>query len=337
MSTMSTTKPHVALISTGGTIDSVGASRLDLAWYVETGQRLPGGQLVSSLGELRELVVVEEVAFRRCSSYALTTTDWLDLSATVNGLLDRDEVDGVVVTHGTNTLEETAYFLHLVTRPGKPVVLVGAMRPASALGADGYLNLVRAVQVAGAAQSRDHGVLVVLNDTIYSARDVTKATTFHLDAFRAPDSGPLGSVEADGAVRFQHRQTRLPSERPAFDVRDLNGLPRVDVVLSYVGADGVLVDAAVATGAQGLVSAGTGAGMTTPAEQEALDRACARGVVVCQSTRVGSGYVSRSPRMARRGLVAASNMPPWKAKVLLSLALTRTRDPEDVQELFDRW
>lgn len=327
------TLPRVALISTGGTIDAVGASRLDLAWYTETRRRLPDGELLASLPELADIAVVGGVDFPRVPSYALTASDWLDLARTVTRLLADDECDGVVITHGTNTLEETAYLLHLTVPLSKPVVLVGAMRPPSGLGADGHLNLVRAVQVAASPVARSRGVLVVMNDAVYSARDVTKTATFRVDAFRAPDAGPLGHVDADGRIDLHHQHTRLPSE--PFAVAELTSLPRVDVLVSYIGADGVLVDAAVAAGAQGIVSAGSGAGRTTPAEDEALDRAVAAGVVVCQATRVGSGRVSRSPGMARRGLVVADNLPPWKARVLLSLALTRTHDVTEVQALFD--
>jgi L-asparaginase len=329
--------PRIALMSTGGTIDSVGADRLDLAWYTETRKRLADGQLLGEIAELGDLALIEEVPlpFSRRPSYALGTREWLELARTVDALVGRDDVDGVVLTHGTNTLEETAYFLHLVVQPPKPVVLVGAMRPSSGLGADGYLNLVRAVQVAGAPQSRGQGVLVVLNDTIYGARDVTKTATFRVDTFRAPDAGPLGYADADGRIVYYHRPAGFPAGRPAFGIDGLADLPRVDVLVSYVGADGTFVDAAVAAGARGIVSAGTGAGRVTPAEDAAYDRAIARGVVVCQSSRVGSGRVSRSPEMARRGIVAADNLQPWKAKVLLALALTGTEDPAALQELFD--
>ncbi|MHA6795599.1 asparaginase [Pseudonocardia bannensis] len=327
------TPPRIALIATGGTIDSVGTSRLDLAWYTENRERLGDGELLTSIPELREVAEVEQVPFRRVPSYALTSGDWLDLARTVQGLLD-GRFDGVVITHGTNTLEETAFFLQLTVRSDKPVVLAGAMRPASALGADGPLNLLRGVQVAAAPQARGNGVLVVLNDTIHAARDVTKTSTFRVHTFASPDTGPLGVADADGRVVLRHR----PAEagKAEFDVAGLTELPRVDVVVSYVGADGALIDAAVAAGARGIVSAGTGAGRPTAAEDEALDRAVAAGVVVCQSSRVGSGRVVRSPGLTRRGLVAADDLQPWKAKVLLALGLTRTDDPDRLQELFDQ-
>jgi L-asparaginase len=331
-------RPRVALIACGGTIDAVGASRLDLAFYTETRDRLPAGSLLAALPELAEVAHVDEVPYRRVPSYALTAADLTELAGTVGELLERDGpggYDGVVVTHGTNTIEETAFALHLTVHSPKPVVLVGAMRPASALGGDGMLNLLRAVQVAAAPRARDLGVLVVLNDTVHSARTVTKTATFRVDAFRSPDAGPLGYADADGRVVFYQRPATL-DERPSFAPAALAAMPRVDIVVSYLGADGVLIDAAVAGGARGIVSAGTGAGRATPAEDAALDRAVDAGVVVCQATRVGSGRVARSPAMAARRLVAAENLVPWKARILLGLGLTRTADPETLTDLFAR-
>jgi L-asparaginase len=328
--------PRIVLIATGGTIDSIGASRLDLAWYTEHHERLPDGQLIASLPEVNDIAHIRAVPFRRVPSYALTDHDWLTLAGTVNELLAVGDCDGVVITHGTNTMEETAYFTHLVVPVGKPVVFVGAMRPASAIGADGELNLIRAVQVAASPAARAQGVLVVMNDAIHSARDVTKKATFRVEAFQSPDTGPLGYADADGRVDFYRGSSRLPSPSPAFRVDGLKALPRVDVVVSYVGADGAIIDAAVAAGARGIVSAGTGAGRPTAAEDAALDRAAAAGVLVCQATRNGAGRVSRSPGMVKRGVVVADNLVPWKARILLALALTQTGDAGEVQDLFDR-
>jgi L-asparaginase len=322
------------LIATGGTIDAVGADRLDLAHYTETRTRLGDGEILRSLPELETVATINEVPYRRVPSYALTTEHWLRLARTTQDLVDGDH-DGVVVTHGTNTLEESALFLHLTVRSTKPVVLVGALRPASGLSSDGALNLLRAVQVAAAPQAREQGCLVVLNDTVHSARQVTKTSTFRVNAFGSPDTGPLGYADADGrVVMYQHPRPR--DEDLRFPVASLSDLPRVDVVVSHVGADGALIDAAVAAAARGLVSAGTGAGRPTGPEDVALDRAVAAGVTVCQATRVGGGRVVRSPEMARRGLVTADNLQPWKARVLLALGLTRTADPEQLQDLFDR-
>lgn len=329
-------KPRVALIITGGTIDSVGTDRLDLAWYIEAGKRLESGELVGAVPELSQIADVHEVAFRRLPSQAITPQDWLELAAEIQRILvDEDEADGVVITHGTNTLEETAYFLNLVLKTDRPVVVVGAMRPASGLGADGYLNLLNAVRVAADPASRGNGVLVVLNDTIHGARDVTKTATYRVETFQGRDLGPLGYADGDGRIRFYHRPGLRHTTTSAFDWSAITDLPRVDVVLSYVGADGTMVDAAVAAGAKGIVSAGTGAGRPTPEEEKALQRAHEQGVVICQGSRVGSGRAVRSPGLRKRGWVATDNLQPWKAKVLLALALTQTNDPDEIQELIE--
>lgn len=328
--------PRVAVFLTGGTIDSVGADRLDLAWYFEHNQRLGPGELLGAVPEIARIARVEEVPFRRLPSHALDHHDWLDLAQAVQSTLS-EGADGVVVTHGTNTIEETAYFLTLTVRSDRPVVLVGAMRPASALGADGYLNLLNAVRLAAGPHARGHGALVLLNDTIFAARDVTKTATFRVDTFDARDLGPLGYADADGQIVLYHRTLRRHTLDSAFDLETLAAAtwPRVDVVVSHVGADGTLIDAAVTAGARGIVSAATGAGRPTPQEGAALDRAAAQGVIVCQSSRVGSGRVVRGPSLARRGFVAADNLTPWKARLLLALALTRTTDPTEIQRLFD--
>jgi L-asparaginase len=332
--------PRVALIATGGTIDSVGVDRLDLAWYLEAGKRLPEGELFERLPELSEVATVTEAPFRRIVSQAMTFGDWIDLVNLIHGIVERDEADGVVISHGTNTLEETAYFLHLTLKTDKPVVIVGAMRPSSGLSADGYLNVINAVRVAGDPQSRGKGVLVVLNDTIHSARDVTKTATYRVETFQDRDLGPLGYADADKRVLYYHAPVRLHTTATEFSVGDLgdgSALPRVDIVVSYVGADGTAIDAAVAAGAKAIVSAGTGAGRPTPGEDAAFLRARAAGVLVCQSTRVGSGRTVQSPKAKERGDIGADNLVPWKARILLTLGLVKTRDPQELQRLFDTY
>ncbi len=333
-----TVLPRVGLIITGGTIDSVGADRLDLAWYIETGKRLGDGQLLAQLPELAQIAAVEEIPFRRLPSQALVTKDWLDLVREIHAIFDRDEADGIVITHGTNTLEETAYFLNLTLKTERPVVLVGSMRPSSAISADGYLNLINAVRVAADPASRGRGCLVVLNDTIFNGRDVTKNSTYRVQAFQSRDLGPLGFADADGKVVYYHHSVRGHTTGTEFDVRFMQSLPRVDIVLSYVGADGTMIDAAVEAGARGIVSAATGAGRPTPLEDAAFDRAYAENnVVMCLSSRVAAGRVVRSPGLAKRGFVAADNLQPWKARILLSLALAKTSDVNAIQQMFDTY
>jgi len=328
-------KPRVALIITGGTIDSVGTDRLDLAWYIEAGKRLDSGELLGAVPELSQVAEVQEVPFRRLPSQAISPQDWLELAAEIQRIVDAGEADGVVITHGTNTLEETAYFLNLVLKTDRPVVIVGAMRPSSGLSADGYLNLLNAVRVAADPAAVGIGVLVVLNDTIHGARDVTKTATYRVETFQGRDLGPLGYADGDGRVRIYHRPAMRHTTSSVFDWSEISDLPRVDVVLSYVGADATMVDAAVAAGAKGIISAGTGAGRPTPEEDEALDRAREQGIVICQGSRVGSGRAVRSPGLRKRGWVAADNLVPWKAKVLMALALTKTADPDQIQEIID--
>lgn len=329
-------RARVSLFLTGGTIDSIGTDRLDLAWYHEANQRLAPGALLARIPEADAVAAVSETTFRRLPSHALRDPDWVELGQAIQGLFDRDKADGVVITHGTNTIEETAYFLTLTLKTHRPVVVVGAMRPASGLSSDGDLNLLNAIRVAASPAAVGRGVLVVLNDTIHGARSVTKTATYRVQTFAGRDLGPLGYADADGTVVLYNAPARQHTLQSVFDIRTLTGdLPRVDVVVSYVGADGVFIDAAVAAGARGIVSAGTGAGRATPREDAALDRASAAGVIVCQSSRVGSGRVVRSPSVRRRGFVAADNLQPWKARLLLALALGRTTDLDEIQQIFD--
>lgn len=333
-----TALPKIGLILTGGTIDSVGADRLDLAWYIEAGKRLGNGELLAQLPELQQIAAIEEIPFRRLPSHALTDQDWLDLVRQIHKIFDQDRADGIVITHGTNTLEETAYFLNLTLKTDKPVVLVGAMRPASAISADGYLNVVNAVRVAADPNSRGRGCLVVMNDTIFSGRDVTKNSTYRVNAFVSRDMGPLGVADGDGKVVYYHRPERKHTTETEFDVRPLKTLPRVDIVVSYVNADGAMIEAAAKAGAKGIVSAATGAGRPTPLEDEAFNKIYnEQKVIMCLSSRVAAGRVVRSPGLDKRGFVGADNLQPWKARILLALALTKTDDGGEIQRIFDTY
>jgi L-asparaginase len=329
--------PRVALVFTGGTIESVGRDRLDLAWYIENNQRLSNQEVLERVPELAGVAEVFEVPFRKLPSHALKSTDWLELHAMLTSLLADETVAGVVIVHGTNTLEETAHFLHLTLKSARPVVLVGAMRPASGLSSDGDLNLLNAVAVAAAPESVGLGVVVVMNNTILSARDAIKTSTYRVQSFQGRDEGQLGVADSDGRVIINHRPARPHTLATEFDLTGRTSLPRVDIVVSYVGADDVFIKAAVAAGSEGIVSAGTGAGRPTPAEDEALKAAAEAGVLVCISSRVHGGRVVRSPNLRSRGFVSGENLPPWKARTLLALALTITRDPDRIQTMFEKY
>ena len=331
---MAATLPKIAVIGTGGTISSLGESSLDVLDYPDFGQKLDALSLVERFPEARLVASPVLHTFRQIGSTAIGPAEWTGLRALIQEIAAHDrEIAGFVVPHGTATLEETAFFLNLTLDTEHPVVLVGAQRPASALGTDAGMNLVAALRVAGSPESRGKGVLVVLNDEIHSARDVVKTSTYRLHTFRSVDFGALGHVDGDG-VQFYRAPTRQHMPDTLFSGRDLAELPRVDIVYSYGGADGALVEAAVAAGAQGIVSAGFAPGMPTALQGKALEEAAKAGVVVVQASRAASGRVAPRRRLAEKGIIAGEDFSPQKARILLMLALSATREPSEIAEIF---
>jgi L-asparaginase len=328
--------PLVWVLSTGGTIASSGGSPTDLSNY--SVGNLSGEDLLHAVPAIGQLarIMVEPIA--NVFSSDLTTSHWLTLSRRINEILSADpSVAGVVVTHGTNTLEETAYFLNLTVKDDRPVVLVGAMRPATAISADGPLNLYNAIRTAIAPEARGKGALIVLNDAINSARDATKTNTYRVETFRAPELGLLGQIDGD-LVSFYHSSTRRHTARTEFDVRALASLPKVEIVYSYVESDPAIIDAIVTTGAQGIVFAAGGAGVFSSVEQAAVRRigqlpSNSRPALV-MSSRVGNGRVIPRQEYDELGMIPADNLNPQKARVLLMLALTRTKDPHEIRRIF---
>lgn len=320
------------MIGTGGTISSLAESPLDVLDYPEGGRKLDVAEVLARVPELARFARAEPVPFRAVGSTAIGPADWVELGRLVEA--QPEDVAGIVVTHGTATLEETAYALSLTVKTERPVVLVGAQRPASAVSTDAPMNLIAAVRTAIDPGARGLGVLVVLNDEVHAAREVTKTSTYRLQTFRSPDLGLLGHVDGD-RVALYRRPERRHTTASAFDLDALAAMPRVDVAYSYAGADGVAVEAFVAAGARGIVSAGLAPGLQTPAERDALERAAAAGIVVVQASRAGSGRVARRAYLRERAMVGADNLNPQKARILLGLALTRTADPDAVQAFFD--
>jgi L-asparaginase len=326
--------PKVAFIGTGGTISSLGRDALDILDYTATDRRLDAGAILDAVPELATVASVIPVPFRAVPSPAIGFAEWRDLVRLCARLADEHpDLAGIVIGHGTATLEETAYALSLTLTVDLPVVLVGSQRPMSALSTDAKLNLVAAVRTAAAPESRGRGVLVVLNDEIQAAREVTKTSVARLQTFRTPDFGVLGHVDGD-TVRYYRRSERATAPGTPFDIRDRPALPRVDIAYGYADADGTAVRAFLAAGARGLVSAGLAPGMTPPAEAEALEAAAADGIVVVMSTRAGSGVVPLTTRLRSRGILSADNLTPQKARILLALALTVTHEPDAVARLF---
>jgi len=331
-------KSRVALIGTGGTISSIGRDSLDVWEYMDTARKAEPEELLQRYPEVPAAAEIVPVRFRAVGSTAIGPADWLALVTTVHDALAKQApLDGVVITHGTATLEETAYFLNLTLKTDVPVVVVGAQRPATGLSSDAAMNLLNAVRVAGSPAARGLGTLVLLNDEIQAAREVTKASTLRVETFRSPDLGMLGYADPDGRIAIYRKPTRRHAPDTEFDVRGRPGLPRVDIAASYAGADGAAIEAFVVAGARAIVSASLPPGVTTPAETDALLQARQRGVLIVLSSRAGSGRVLPRTTLRERGFVVADNLSPQKARVLAMLALTRSSDPADVQRMFDEY
>jgi L-asparaginase len=316
---------------------SLGRGPLDIQDYGVLGQVMDAPAILARLPELAEVADVFPVPFSAFISTRIGFAEWRAVARECDRLVAAEpELAGIVIGHGTSTLEETAYALSLTLKVPVPVVMVGAQRPASALSSDMGMNLLNAVRVAASPGARGLGVLVLLNDEIHAAREVSKTSTWRLQTFRTPDFGALGHADGD-RIAFYRRPLRRLAPETEFDIRNLPALPRVDIAYSHADADGTAIRAFVAAGAQGIVSAGFAPGSGTPAEVEALRQASGEGVVVVQSTRVGSGRVVVGERMARDGFLSADNLTPQKARILLALALTITRDPAEITRIFETY
>ena len=261
---------------------------------------------------------------------------WLKLAKRINELLAQDDVDGIVITHGTDTIEETAYFLNLVVKSRKPVVIVGAMRPSTAISADGPVNLYNATILAASEAAVGKGVLVVLNDQINGAREVTKTNTANADTFRSWELGFLGYMQ-DNKPHFYRQSTRRHTADTEFDVSKLDALPAVDIVYGYANMNRTAVDAFVAAGDKGIIHAGVGDGsLARPAVEPALIDARKKGVIIVRSSRVGNGIVARNGEAKDDDLdfVVSDTLNPQKARILLMLALTKTNNTKEIQRMF---
>jgi L-asparaginase len=324
----------VAFIGTGGTISSLGKDPLDIVNYGLQKKMIAAGDILAAVPEVQEVAEVEAVPFAAVPSPNIGFAQWKALAALCSDLeATKPDLAGIVIGHGTATLEETAYALSLILKTSLPVVVVGSQRPLSGLASDAKMNLVNAVRVAADPASRGRGALVLLNDEIHAAREVTKTATYRLQTFKAPDFGMLGYVDGEN-VSYYRRGERRTGPDTEFDVSAIDALPRVDVSYSYSGADGADVDAFVAAGAAGIVAAGFAPGMGTEAQVEALKRAVAKGVTVMQATRAGSGVVHDSPRLVELGFVPSDNLNPQKARILLALALTVGRERDEIIRMF---
>ncbi len=330
--------PRVAVVGTGGSIATLARDSLDLYEYADFGKRLEVDELLARFPELSGIAELLPVRFGAIGSSSITPADWVALARRVDALAaEVADLDGIVVTHGTASLEESAYFLHLATRARVPLVLVASQRPPNGLSSDAGLNLVNAIRVAASSAARGLGALVVLNDEVHCAREVAKTSNWRLQTFRTADFGCLGHVDPDGQVALYRKPTRRHAPDTEFTTDGISALPRVDIVYSYAGADGALVDAAVAAGAKGIVLAGNAPGRPTALQRGALVAAAKRGVIVVLSSRSGSGRVIPRIGDADPGFIAADNLNPQKARVLTMLALSITQDHEEIRRMFGEY
>ena len=327
-------KRRVYLFGTGGTISFVGETRTDFANYSYRGQQLTIQEMLARVPEANDLAEVVAEQIINVGSTEVYPPHWLKLSNRINEQFAADpEAAGAAVTHGTATLEETAYFLNLTVRDPRPVVVTGAMRPPSAMGTDADNNLLDAVRVAAASQSAGRGALVVLNNEIQSARDVTKTDSYRVETFQSGHMGFLGYADADGAVAYYRRPEQRHTADSEFDLAGVETLPRVDIAYAYAGAGATVIDALVDAGVDGIVAAGLGSGGSPSTFMEGLQRAIAAGVPVLLATHVGTGRVVQTRRFMEQGYIVADNLHPKKARILMMLGLTRSKDPAELQRM----
>ena len=321
--------PKVRVFSTGGTIQGKGESRDAIANYKAA--VFTPKQLLDDLPEANKIADLSCEEIAATGSGGIDTKIQLKLAKAINAWLAQADTTGAVVTHGTATLEETAYFLNLVIHSNKPVVVVGAMRPHSSISRDGPLNLYNAIRTATTPEARDKGVMVLLNDEINAARDVTKTNTERVNTFESRDLGPIGFADADRIV-FYRRLLYKHTYKSEFDVSNLETLPKVDIVYGYQEGDRAAVDALIAAGAKGIVLDDSSPGFAA-----AVKDGKEKGVVFVQSDRKGSGRVLESARSVERGVVTADNLNAQKARQLLRMALTKTTDIKEIQRMFDEY
>jgi L-asparaginase len=318
--------PRIRFIATGGTIATRGGTRLNAD---EILQMVPG---------LQRYARPEPEQFANIASTAMTLDQWVHLAKRVNEVFAEDAgLTGAVITSGTDSLEELAYFLHLTVKTSKPLVLVGAMRSAGAPGYEGPANLLDGFRVAASPDSRAKGVLVVLNDEINSAREVTKTDALRVQTFQSRPYGILGVVDPDRVVYYREPLKRH-TQKTEFDVSGLSALPRVDIMMFYQGAASDLLRAAVDAGAKGIVIAVAGADLTGGSLASGITYAERQGVIVVAATRTGSGRIAAlSPNRVREGLIGGEDLTPLKARILLMLALTKTQSPTEIQRMFTEY
>ena len=324
---------NVVILATGGTIAGAGASAANSATYQAA--KVGIEQLIAGVPELSQLANVRGEQVMQIASESITNDNLLQLGRRVAELADSKDVDGIVITHGTDTLEETAYFLNLVEKTDKPIIVVGSMRPGTAMSADGMLNLYNAVAVASSKDARGKGVLVTMNDEIQSGRDVSKMINIKTEAFKSA-WGPLGMVVEGKSYWF-----RLPAKRHTmdseFDIKTIKSLPDVEIAYSYGNVSDTAYKALAQSGAKAIIHAGTGNGSVSSRVVPALQALRKDGVQIIRSSHVNAGgFVLRNAEQPddKYDWVVAHDLNPQKARILAMVALTKTNDSKELQRMF---
>jgi L-asparaginase len=328
-------KPNVVVLATGGTIAGAAGSDVQAAY---TSGQVGVDQLLAAVPQAKNIATLRGEQIANIGSQDMNDEVWLKLAKRVNELVAMPDVAGIVITHGTDTIEETGYFLNLVVKSRKPVVLTAAMRPSTALSADGPLNFYNAVAVAADKDAAGRGVLVVINDWIHGASSLTKTSTTAVQTFLSPLRGLVGTV-AYGESEFYRGPVGKNTVDSEFSLDGVTALPRVDIIMAHENMDGKLIDAAVAAGAKGIVVAGVGNGNMTAGALEALAAQSKKGIICVRSTRVATGLVGRNVEVKddELGLIASDDLNPQKSRVLLRLALLKQRSLADIQRLFQEY
>lgn len=324
-------KPNIYLLAYGGTIACISNKSTD-EFYNKP--NLDIQNLIYLIPDIAQKANIRYEQVAQMLSQEMTEQDLLNLAKKIDQILKKDDVDGIIIIQGTDCIEEVAYFVNLVVNTNKPIVFTGAMRPSNSLGFDGFRNIYNAILIANSVKAKKIGAVLTFNDFINSARDAVKKNPSSISALSSEDVSMLGSIQGDNVLisrvpNFKH------SYKSDFNINKISTLPKVYVIYGHLGTDAVFVDAAVANGAVGIVSAGVGKGYQTPATTEALAKAASKGVVVVRCSRTGDGYISRDPKLDDPyGFIAGSSLSPQKARILLMLALIQTKDKDTIQNYF---
>ena len=324
-------KPTIYLLTTGGTITGKSVAPLDANY---TAASFDIDDLIKKMPELNEIALLKSEEIANIGSQAMNNEIMISLADRVNKLLVKNDVDAIVITHGTDTMEESAYFLNLVVKSKKPIIFTGAMRAQNSKSSDAWINLFNAISVAANPQSREKGVLMVINDEIHAAREASKVNATAINSFASQNSGKIGTVHY-GDVKFYLSPLRKHTIESAFNIKDIKELPKVDILYSHSDDNAEFVNFAVKNGAKGMVVAGMGNANLYPGVEKELEKAANDGVIVVLSTRTGSGNTSYNGEAKNKNFITSDNLNPQKARILLMLALQKTSDKAQIQKFFD--